>query len=105
MTALSLLLIVSLLMTIILYVPAVHTIDPIVIKGYKFFDSVTKNQFFIKGVAYQPLNPDATFQDPLAQPQACQRDVSLMQKLGLNLIRVYAVSSLSFGCQQCVIQK
>ncbi|RUS13419.1 Glucanosyltransferase-domain-containing protein [Endogone sp. FLAS-F59071] len=92
MTALSLLLIVSLLLTIILYVP-VHSIDPMVIKGYKFFNSVTMNQFFIKGVAYQPLGQNAAFQDPLAQPQACQRDVPLMKNLSLNAIRVYAVDA------------
>ncbi|KAJ1867114.1 hypothetical protein LPJ57_005908, partial [Coemansia sp. RSA 486] len=29
-------------------------IDPIVIKGSKFFNEKTGDQFFFKGVAYQP---------------------------------------------------
>ncbi|KAI8097189.1 Glucanosyltransferase-domain-containing protein [Halteromyces radiatus] len=65
-------------------------LNQIVIKGHKFFDSITKQQFFIKGVAYQPRSANELI-DPLADPQACARDATLMSKLGLNLIRVYEV--------------
>ncbi|RUS33693.1 Glucanosyltransferase-domain-containing protein [Jimgerdemannia flammicorona] len=84
--SLPLLLLFSVL--VILCSPAADAINPIVIKGYKFFDSVTKNEFFVKGVAYQPRT---SVVDPLAQPTACQRDIPLMQKLGINVIRVYQV--------------
>ncbi|ORX47991.1 hypothetical protein DM01DRAFT_1410017 [Hesseltinella vesiculosa] len=65
-------------------------LNTIVSKGNKFFDSVTKDQFFIKGVAYQPRTSKGLY-DPLADPEACARDAGLMSKLGLNLIRVYEV--------------
>ncbi|KAG0033470.1 1,3-beta-glucanosyltransferase gas1 [Podila clonocystis] len=62
-------------------------LNPIIIKGTKFFDSVTKNQFFIKGVAYQPRTLSSV--DPLATPEDCRRDFALMKDLGLNTVRVY----------------
>ncbi|KAI9490649.1 Glucanosyltransferase-domain-containing protein [Zychaea mexicana] len=82
---------------LLLYVATVvHALHPIVIKGNKLFDSVTKNQFFIKGVAYQPrdghvVRKDNFIADPLADASACARDASLMQKLGMNVVRVYEV--------------
>ncbi|KAF9113195.1 1,3-beta-glucanosyltransferase gas1 [Mortierella sp. AM989] len=65
-------------------------LNTITIKGTKFFDSVTKDQFFIKGVAYQPRAATG-FSDPLAKPADCKRDFALMKDLGLNTIRVYQV--------------
>ncbi|KAI7891339.1 Glucanosyltransferase-domain-containing protein [Mucor mucedo] len=68
-------------------------LNEIVIKGSKFFDSVTKDQFFIKGVAYQPRGEisDNNTMDPLADPAACARDAPMMAKLGTNVLRVYEV--------------
>lgn len=63
----------------------------ITIKGTKFFDSVTKDQFFINGVAYQPRTLAGASTDPLAKPNDCRRDFALMKELGLNTIRVYQV--------------
>ncbi|KAG0243716.1 1,3-beta-glucanosyltransferase gas1 [Actinomortierella wolfii] len=68
-----------------------YGLNPIVIKGTKFFDSVTKDQFFIKGVAYQPRTLQSEVADPLAKPEDCKRDFALMKALGLNTIRVYQV--------------
>ncbi|KAJ1648583.1 1 3-beta-glucanosyltransferase gel4 [Coemansia erecta] len=71
---------------------AVLAIDPIVIKGSKFFNEKTGEQFFFKGIAYQPRtgltseNPD-----PLADTVGCKRDVELFKDLGINSIRVYEV--------------
>ncbi|KAF9429828.1 1,3-beta-glucanosyltransferase gas1 [Podila epigama] len=65
--------------------------NPVVIKGAKFFDAATKDQFFIKGVAYQPRTLSAGFADPLANPADCRRDFALMKDLGLNTVRVYEV--------------
>ncbi|KAI0200571.1 Glucanosyltransferase-domain-containing protein [Astrocystis sublimbata] len=61
---------------------AISTIEAV---GNKFF-SEDGNQFFIKGVAYQ-LIPD----DPLIDTDQCMRDAALMEKLGVNTIRVYHV--------------
>ncbi|KAJ2083892.1 1 3-beta-glucanosyltransferase gel4 [Coemansia sp. RSA 988] len=71
----------------------VAALDPIVIKGSKFFNEKTGEQFFFKGVAYQPRtglsgndNPD-----PLADTAGCKRDVQHFKDLGINSIRVYEV--------------
>lgn len=68
---------------------ASEALNPITIKGTKFFDSVTKDQFYIKGVAYQPRTLSKGFDDPLSKPSDCKRDFTLMKDLGLNTIRVY----------------
>ncbi|KAJ2591295.1 40S ribosomal protein S27 [Coemansia sp. RSA 1722] len=67
-------------------------IDPIVIKGSKFFNEKTGDQFFFKGVAYQPRTgvKDAN-PDPLADSVGCKRDVAVFKDLGINSIRVYEV--------------
>ncbi|KAF9973667.1 1,3-beta-glucanosyltransferase gas1 [Actinomortierella ambigua] len=70
-----------------------YALNPITIKGSKFFDSVSKEQFFIKGVAYQPRTLPSDVIDPLAKPADCKRDFELMKALGLNTIRVYQVDS------------
>ncbi|KAI1407689.1 carbohydrate-binding module family 43 protein [Hypoxylon sp. FL1857] len=89
----------SALTTTLLLASNAAALDPIVMKGTKFF---TKNgeQFFIKGVAYQQEagggpggSSDAKnkYVDPLADPKVCQRDVPLLEKLGVNTIRTYAI--------------
>ncbi|KAG9256408.1 glycoside hydrolase family 72 protein [Emericellopsis atlantica] len=60
-------------------------IDPIEVKGNKFFRK-DGSQFFLKGVSYQ-LRPE----DPLIDTDQCRRDAELMQKLGTNALRVYHV--------------
>ncbi|OBT69071.1 hypothetical protein VE03_01270 [Pseudogymnoascus sp. 23342-1-I1] len=73
-------------------------VDPIVIKGSHFFYKTNGTEFFIKGVAYQqeaPANGSDTstnkFTDPLADVASCTRDVPLLEQLGTNVIRVYAI--------------
>lgn len=71
-------------------------LDPIVIKGSKFFYKSNDTQFFIKGAAYQqeysgPKSETNNYKDPLADVESCKRDVPYLQQLGLNTIRVYAV--------------
>ncbi|KAI0160086.1 carbohydrate-binding module family 43 protein [Hypoxylon sp. FL1284] len=73
-------------------------VDPIVMKGTKFF---TKggDQFFIKGVAYQQeagggpggSSGSNKYVDPLADADVCKRDIPLLEKLGVNTIRTYAI--------------
>ncbi|OLY85461.1 pH-responsive protein 1 [Smittium mucronatum] len=65
-------------------------IDPLVIKGSKFFNSKTKKQFFFKGVDYQPRSHDSrTNLDPLSEVDACLRDAKILKELNVNSIRVY----------------
>ncbi|KAJ1895383.1 40S ribosomal protein S27 [Kickxella alabastrina] len=67
-------------------------IDPLVIKGSKFFNEKTGEQFYFKGIAYQPrtgLKGDSP--DALADTVGCKRDVELFKDLGINSIRVYEV--------------
>ncbi|CAI4212873.1 unnamed protein product [Parascedosporium putredinis] len=74
-------------------------LEPIVIKGSKFFYE-NGTQFFIKGIAYQQDTSAAgggvqsvKFVDPLANPAACRRDVPLLKQLGTNAIRTYAIDA------------
>ncbi|KAL3478292.1 Glucanosyltransferase-domain-containing protein [Aspergillus californicus] len=72
-------------------------VDPIVIKGSKFFYSSNNTQFYIRGVAYQQdystnsSSSDTSYTDPLADKTACERDVPILQDLNTNTIRVYAI--------------
>jgi len=69
------------------------TLNPIVIKGNAFFDSVTNDRFYIRGVDYQPGGSSAVNYDPLADTTMCQLNIPYMQQLGLNAIRVYSVDN------------
>ncbi|PGH04386.1 hypothetical protein GX51_03545 [Blastomyces parvus] len=72
-------------------------LDPIVIKGSKFFYKSNGTEFFMRGVAYQQeISSNGTtnkngYKDPLANVAACKRDIPLLQELQTNIIRVYAV--------------
>ena len=73
-------------------------LDPIVIKGSKFFYKSNGTEFFIKGVAYQrdfssngTLSGGTGYKDPLADVDGCRRDIPLLQQLQTNTIRVYAL--------------
>jgi len=83
-----------------LLVGAQAAIDPIVIKGQKFFYKTNGTQFFMKGVAYQQeINSNTTqsaestiqITDPLADATACKRDIEYLKKIQTNTIRVYAI--------------
>nr|POE48803.1 1,3-beta-glucanosyltransferase [Quercus suber] len=83
----------------------VADVDPIVIKGSKFFYQSNGTQFFIRGVAYQQnyngngtststsnaTTPDIDYTDPLSDESSCMRDIPYLQKLNTNTIRVYAI--------------
>lgn len=75
-------------------------VDPIVIKGSKFFYKTNGTEFFIKGVAYQQdvggngtSSTNTNFVDPLTDSAGCQRDIPLLSALGTNTIRVYAIDT------------
>ncbi len=65
-------------------------------QGSKLFYS-NGTQFFIKGVAYQQNAggggnvTGSSYIDPLSDATICSRDVPLLQKLGTNVIRTYAI--------------
>lgn len=69
-------------------------VHPIEIDGKHFYDSFTKQRFLIKGVDYQPGGSAAYTRDadPLSDTDQCSRDIYLMQKLGINTVRVYTVN-------------
>ncbi|KTW29386.1 hypothetical protein T552_01340 [Pneumocystis carinii B80] len=71
---------------------AVNALNPLIIKGNAFFDSVTDKRFYVKGVDYQPGGSSGII-DPLSNTEACERDFALMKDLGINAIRVYQVDN------------
>jgi hypothetical protein len=80
---------------------AVADVDPIVIKGSKFFYSGNGTQFFMRGVAYQQEystnsstqadEAGGHYKDPLADVAGCTRDIPILEELRTNTIRVYAL--------------
>jgi hypothetical protein len=77
---------------------ALAQLDPIVVKGSKFFYGGNGTQFFIKGVAYQQeystngsASTTSKYKDPLADAERCRQDIPLMAAANTNTIRVYAV--------------
>lgn len=86
------------------------TFPHIEIYGNKFFNSKTQEQYFMKGIAYQPkfsssqdaLDSEsnseeisiAEYIDPLSDPKICLRDIPYLVKLGVNTIRVYAINPI-----------
>lgn len=76
---------------------AVAAAPEIVIDGNKFFYSNNGSQFFMKGIAYQQelanATSETTFSDPLADSEACQRDLPYLLQLETNLLRVYAIDT------------
>ncbi|KAJ5726239.1 1-3-beta-glucanosyltransferase [Penicillium malachiteum] len=68
-------------------------LDPIVIKGSKFYYSSNETQFFLRGVAYQQTASSTDLNDPLANPTACKRDIPYMQELRTNVIRTYSINT------------
>ncbi|RVX67172.1 hypothetical protein B0A52_08606 [Exophiala mesophila] len=76
-----------------LFVSNVFAVSPLVVRGADFVNSVDGSRFQIIGVAYQPggssgFNPEAGV-DPLSDADVCLRDAVLMQRLGVNAVRVY----------------
>jgi len=78
-----------------LFCATTFAVQTVVIKGSDFVNSVTGDRLQLLGVAYQPggssgYNP-ASGVDPLSDGGVCLRDAALMQRLGVNAIRVYNV--------------
>ncbi|MCJ1355796.1 MAG: hypothetical protein MMC33_005788 [Icmadophila ericetorum] len=76
-----------------LYAIVASAVQELKVEGSNFVNTVTGDQFQIIGVDYQPggsagFNPGSGV-DPLSNGTTCLRDAALMQKLGINTIRVY----------------
>ncbi|KAI1767973.1 carbohydrate-binding module family 43 protein [Hypoxylon sp. FL1150] len=89
----------SALTTSLLLASDAAAVDPIIMKGTKFFTK-SGEQFFLKGVAYQQEagggpagsgSSSKTYVDPLSDASTCERDIPLLEKLGVNTIRTYAI--------------
>ncbi|KAL8376878.1 hypothetical protein RB595_007825 [Gaeumannomyces hyphopodioides] len=73
-------------------------LQPIVMKGSKFFYE-NGTQFYMKGVAYQQAvgaagaksTSSSGYIDPLSDTTICKRDVPILAAAGTNTIRVYAI--------------
>ncbi|KAH0274340.1 beta-glucanosyltransferase gel2, partial [Aureobasidium melanogenum] len=66
-------------------------VQPLTVDGANFITKSSGNRFSIVGVDYQPGGSSGVTatSDPLSDPQACLRDAILLQRLGVNTIRVY----------------
>ncbi|KAI1125826.1 family 72 glycoside hydrolase [Nemania abortiva] len=84
----------------VLLAAADAALEPIIMKGSKFFTK-SGDQFYIKGIAYQQeagtgpggdTSGSNNYVDPLANEKTCKRDVPILEKLGVNAIRTYAIN-------------
>ncbi|KAI5275207.1 putative 1,3-beta-transglucosylase, GH72 family [Aureobasidium subglaciale] len=66
-------------------------VQPLNVNGANFVTKSSGNRFSIVGVDYQPGGSSgvSATSDPLSDGNACLRDAILMQRLGVNTIRVY----------------
>ena len=67
---------------------AVAPLEPIRVRAKFFFEGEKK--WFIKGVTYGPFAPDAEGHF-VGDPAKARRDFTLMQAVGLNLLRIYHI--------------
>ncbi|PHH83343.1 hypothetical protein CDD82_1856 [Ophiocordyceps australis] len=65
-------------------------LPPVTVSGNAFWTG--KDRFYIRGIDYQPGGASANL-DPLADPETCERDIKMLEQLGVNTIRVYAVDN------------
>lgn len=65
-------------------------VTPVSVKGNAFFKG--DDRFYIRGVDYQP-GGSGDLADPIADTDACKRDVEKFKSLGMNTVRVYSVDN------------
>lgn len=79
------------LLTTTLFAGLASAVEYISINGSNFVIDATQQRFDLIGITYQPggssgFNADA---DPLSDADTCLRDAIIMQKLGVNTVRIY----------------
>ena len=86
--------------------------NPAVIKGYKFFDSITRKEIVIRGIDYYPrpnagdLNHNSMDLYTEEYRHIWERDIQYFEQLGINAIRLYAVdSSKNHDSFMCALQQ
>ncbi|DAA74489.1 TPA_exp: 1,3-beta-glucanosyltransferase [Trichophyton benhamiae CBS 112371] len=84
---------------------AVAAVTPIEVKGSQFVNPKTSTRFQMIGVDYQPggssgYKPDSG-KDPLSNADDCLRDAILLQRLGVNTIRIYNLNP-TLNHDECV---
>ena len=88
----------TLAMAVAADLPAINVV------GNKFYFSNNGSQFLMRGIAYQQNTANSTnlsFIDPLADADACKRDVEYFKKVNTNTLRVYAVNA-SLNHDECM---
>ncbi|ORY18312.1 Glucanosyltransferase-domain-containing protein [Clohesyomyces aquaticus] len=85
----------ALLAFLALLIAVVNAVHPVKVQGQDFVDTVTGKRVMIIGVDYQPggqagYKPQ-NGEDALTNGTVCLRDAALLQRLGVNTIRVYNV--------------
>ncbi|KAL8915968.1 MAG: hypothetical protein Q9172_006536 [Xanthocarpia lactea] len=74
-------------------ISGVSAVQNIKVQGADYVNNVTSDRFQIIGIAYQPGGSAGFIAgsgvDPLSNGTFCLRDAALMQRLGVNTIRVY----------------
>ncbi|KAL8985641.1 MAG: hypothetical protein Q9205_000719 [Flavoplaca limonia] len=74
-------------------ISGVSAVQNIKVQGADYVNNVTSDRFQIIGIAYQPGGSAGFIAgsgvDPLSNGTLCLRDAALMQRLGINTIRVY----------------
>lgn len=78
-------------------------VTPLKVDGKDFVNSESGDRFQIIGIDYQPGGQSgfSKKKDPLSDPETCLRDAALMQRLGINTIRVYNLEP-SLNHDKCV---
>ncbi|KFY61413.1 hypothetical protein V496_05014 [Pseudogymnoascus sp. VKM F-4515 (FW-2607)] len=71
-------------------------VTPLIVKGTDFVNSVSGQRFQVIGAAYQPggesgYKPESG-EDALSDADKCLRDAALLQRIGVNTIRIYNLS-------------
>jgi len=69
---------------------ATGSLQAVSVKGNAFFAG--NDRFYIRGVDYQP-GGSSKVADPIADSDACKRDIAEFTKLGINTVRVYTVDN------------
>ncbi|CAI6276316.1 unnamed protein product [Periconia digitata] len=85
----------SLALAAALFTGIAVAVTPIEVQGRDFIDPTTNKRFMIVGADYQPggqagYKPDQKV-DALSDKEICLRDAVMLQRLGVNTIRVYNV--------------